>query len=119
VNREAYEGRWTGEGTSNVYPAPTTSSTPFNSRFTDFIVEDASFVRLKNVTLSYGFPTGSIRFVRNLKVFASASNLLTFTKYKGYDPEISSKADNSMMPGVDSGSIPQYRTFSAGINIGF
>ena len=119
VSQKAYENRWRGEGTSNYYPAPSTSSTPFNSRFTDFIVEDATFVRMKNITLSYGFPPSSIRYIRNLKLFVSASNLITLTKYKGYDPEISSKADNSMMPGVDSGSIPQYRTFSAGINVGF
>ena len=119
VSKEAYDNRWTGEGTSNYYPAPTSSSTPFNSRFTDFIVEDATFVRLKSVTFSYGFPPQAIPHIRTLKLFVSASNLLTLTKYKGYDPEISSKADNSMMPGVDSGSIPQYRTFSAGISVGF
>ncbi|TDE14860.1 SusC/RagA family TonB-linked outer membrane protein [Dyadobacter psychrotolerans] len=119
VSQQAYDNRWTGEGTSNYYPAPSTSATPFNSRFTDFIVEDATFVRLKNITLSYGFPPASIRRIRNLKLFVSVSNLLTLTKYKGYDPEINSRADNSMMPGVDNGSIPQYRTLSAGINIGF
>lgn len=119
VSQEAYENRWRGEGTSNYYPRATTSVNPFNARFTDFIVEDASFVRVKNVTLAYTVRPGSIPFVQSLRLFTSASNLLTFTRYKGYDPEINSRADNSLTPGIDNGSIPQYRTFSVGFNVGF
>ena len=119
VSQEAFNNRWTGEGSTNTYPRAMKSGSPFSNRFTDFLVEDASFVRLKNVTISYVLPTGKVPFVKSMKIFMSAGNLITLTKYKGYDPEINSKADNSMMPGIDSGSIPQYRTFSTGINIGF
>ncbi|OFX35369.1 MAG: hypothetical protein A2W90_14880 [Bacteroidetes bacterium GWF2_42_66] len=119
VSQEAWNNRWTGEGTSNKYPRATTSASPFSNRFTDFIVEDASFIRLKNVTLSYNLPLGKRAYLKNVKVFASAGNLLTINNYTGYDPEINSKADNSLTPGLDSGSIPQYRTFSMGINVGF
>ena len=119
VRKEAYEGRWTGEGTSNTYPEATTSASPFSNRFTDFIVEDASFVRLKYITLAYTFENKRIKFARSLKLYVTGSNLLTLTHYKGYDPEINSHGDNSMMPGIDNGSIPQYRSVSAGINVGF
>jgi len=92
---------------------------PFQSRFTDFIVEDASFVRLKNITLAYTLPRRSLRVFKTVKLFVSGGNLLTWTDYKGYDPEINSKGDNSMLSGIDNGSIPQYKTYSFGINAGF
>lgn len=119
VRREAYENRWTGPGTSNKYPKITNASKSFDSRFTDFIVEDASFIRLKNVTLSYTIPRKWVSFMDNLKLFVSGGNLLTLTHYKGFDPEVNSQAGKGMMPGVDNGTIPQYRTFSFGVNIGF
>lgn len=119
VREEAYDNRWTGEGSSNTYPQATASADPFQSRFSDFIVEDASYMRVKNVTLSYDFRSGVIPGVRNMRLFFSTDNLFTFTGYSGYDPEINSKGGHAMMPGVDNGSIPQYRTFSLGINVGF
>jgi TonB-dependent starch-binding outer membrane protein SusC len=118
VRQEAWENRWQGEGTSNTYPKPNMID-PFQSRFTDFIVEDASFVRLKNVTLGYSVPRKKLPVFKSLKIFISAGNLLTWTDYKGYDPEINSKGDNSMLAGIDNGSIPQYKTYSFGINAGF
>jgi TonB-linked SusC/RagA family outer membrane protein len=119
VSREAYQNRWTGPGTSNKYPAASSSLIAFQGRFADFIVEDASYVRLKSVTLSYNIPTKSIKRIQNCKVFVTGSNLITITNYSGYDPEVNSRGENSMTPGVDGGSIPQFRTFSAGFNIGF
>jgi TonB-linked SusC/RagA family outer membrane protein len=120
VRQEAWDNRWRGEGTSNKYPKATRSANIFSSRFTDFLVEDASFIRLKNVTLSYQLPVRrGIGPIRSIKLFVSAGNLLTWTNYSGYDPEINSKANYAMMPGVDSGSIPQYQTFSTGVNVKF
>lgn len=118
VRQEAWDNRWQGDGTSNVYPRPDMID-PFQSRFTDFIVEDASFVRLKNVTLAYTLPRKRLRVFKTAKLFVSGGNLLTWTDYKGYDPEINSKGDNSMLSGIDNGSIPQYKTYSFGINAGF
>lgn len=119
VSQEAYDNRWIGEGTSNKYPKASMLADPFGSRFSDFIVEDASFVRVKNVTLSYTLRQGLIPGVQSLRVFLSSDNLFTFTNYSGYDPEINSRGDNAQTQGIDSGSIPQYRTFSVGINVGF
>jgi TonB-linked SusC/RagA family outer membrane protein len=119
VRQEAFDNRWTGEGTSNVYPRATDSTSPFSNRFSDFIVEDASYIRLKNVTLSYTIEDSKIKFAKSIKLFASGNNLLTFTNYKGYDPEINGRGNNSLTPGIDNGTIPQYRTVSVGVNIGF
>jgi hypothetical protein len=61
----------------------------------------------------------NVKYIESFKVFFSGSNLLTFTNYSGYDPEINSRGSNSMTPGVDTGSIPQFRSFSAGFNVVF
>ena len=119
IRQVAYDNRWTGPGTSNTYPGAQTGVNPFAGRFTDFIVEDASFVRLKSVTLSYSFDPKWIKPFASLKLFVSGKNLFTLTKYKGYDPEINSQGQNSMTQGIDGGSIPQYRTFSAGLSASF
>lgn len=118
VLREAYNNRWTGPGTSNTYPALSTTRSPYSSRFSSAIVEDASFVRLKNVTLKYDLPIKDLNIMKSASIFVSASNLLTWTDYSGYDPEINT-SNRPMMPGIDNGSIPQLRTVSMGINVGF
>ncbi|OAV72615.1 Outer membrane receptor for ferrienterochelin and colicins [Bacteroidales bacterium Barb6] len=73
-------------------------------------VEDASYLRLKNITLGYKLPV-RIKGLSGFRIFASAQNLLTLTGYKGYDPEVSS--------GIDLGVYPTARTFSAGANLSF
>lgn len=119
VSVEAFQNRWTGPGTSNVYPVPRAVALPFEGRFTNFIVEDGSFIRLKNVTFAYTFPQKWIKPLANVKLFVTGNNLVTLTKYKGYDPEVNAQGQNSLTPGVDLGTIPQYRTFSAGFNVNF
>jgi TonB-linked SusC/RagA family outer membrane protein len=119
ITRESYENRWTGEGTSYKYPKVTRAANPFNTRFSDFVVEDASFIRLKSLVLSYTFDKTQVKLAKSIKVFVSAENLLTITNYSGYDPEINSRGADSMLVGIDNGSIPQYRTFSAGVNLNF
>ncbi len=116
VSSSAYTQRWVGEGTSHVYPKATATASRFHDRFTDFIVEDASFVRLKNVNVSYTLPVNNM-LIREVRILLSAENLFTFTRYTGYDPEINSKGRHPMMPGIDFGSIPQYRTYAFGVNL--
>lgn len=101
--------RWTPENRSNTIPkASVTSATWLDSRY----IEDASFLRLKNVTLSYTIPIKVAGAAQTkLRIFATGQNLLTFTKYKGYDPEVAS--------GIDSGAYPTARTFSFGVNISY
>ncbi|MBK5719866.1 TonB-dependent receptor [Dysgonomonas sp. Marseille-P4677] len=118
TSREAYENAWRGEGKSNTYTRPVlTSNQPYNGRLTNLILEDGTYVRLKNVTLSYDIPLAKlgVKFMTSAKVFATGTNLVTFTKYSGYDPEVSGVGSNS--PGVDFYTAPQGRTFTFGINI--
>ncbi len=119
VRTEAWEGRWRGEGTSNYYPQARNVGNAFRGRLSNFYLEDGSFVRLKNVSLSYNLPSKTAKWLRNAKVFVSGTNLITWTKYKGYDPEVSANATSALTPGVDFGTVPQFRTYSTGISVTF
>ncbi|AUD04322.1 SusC/RagA family TonB-linked outer membrane protein [Spirosoma pollinicola] len=106
-----------GNETSDI-PAFTKTYQPFtqSSRF----IENGSFVRLKNVSLSYTIPPAFIHNKGSIRVFASATNLLTITKYKGPDPETSnvgSTTDTAI--GIDYGSYPNSKTYTIGLNLGF
>lgn len=109
--------RWTGPGTSNKYPRYVVVDGS-NWQSSDLYVTDGSYVRLKNVQIGYTLPKSVTRkfFVDNLRVFVAGENLLTFTEYAGYDPEISSGGTSL---GVDYGVYPQSRTISFGVNVGF
>jgi len=119
VSKSAYDGRWTGEGSSNFYPRARWTGGYFNSRFSDFLIEDGSFIRLKNLTLGYNIPLGRSKAIKNARVFITASNLITITKYTGYDPEVNTNYNNPLTPGVDNGTYPQVKTFSGGVSIRF
>ena len=105
--------RWSGEGTSNYLPRFTLSDTNNNWRMSDLYVKDASYLRLKNITLGYTLPVKwtNKAFVKKFRVYLAAENLLTLTKYDGFDPEISDY--------VDRGIYPQARTMRLGANIAF
>ena len=109
--------RWTGEGTSNEVPRYVIGNTT-NLVSSDMYVRDGSYLRLKNISLGYTLPQHITKkfFVNNLRVYVMAENLLTFTKYHGYDPEISSGGTSL---GVDYGVYPQSRTWTIGVNVGF
>lgn len=116
VNKlDYYLDRWTGAGTSNEVPRVTTAATS-NSVFSDFFVEDASFVRLQNLQLGYTLP---LRFGANqdarLRVYASVNNLFTLTGYRGFDPGASSGAP--IGGGIDFGFYPIPRLFMVGANL--
>lgn len=116
VNRlDYYLDRWTGAGTSNEVPRVTTAATS-NGVFSDFYVEDGSFLRLQNVTLGYTLPfrMGS-RSASSLRLYVSANNLFTVTGYRGFDPGASSGAP--IGGGIDSGFYPIARTFLFGANL--
>ncbi|HZG25796.1 MAG TPA: SusC/RagA family TonB-linked outer membrane protein, partial [Chitinophagaceae bacterium] len=87
-----------------------------SSRF----LEDGSFIRLKNVSLSYNVPLGTDQTRVNLKVFGSATNLWTITKYKGIDPEASNVgAGTDTAIGIDYGAYPNSKTYTIGVNLSF
>ncbi len=114
----SYLGRWTGEGTSNSFPRVSNGATP-NGLFSDFYVEDGSFVRLQNVQLGYSFSDKVLENskISKLRLYVSANNLFTLTEYKGYDPTASSGAP--LGGGIDQGFYPSAKTFLLGINLKF
>ncbi|WP_204345822.1 SusC/RagA family TonB-linked outer membrane protein [Psychroserpens algicola] len=113
-----YLDRWTGEGTSNTVPRASNTASN-NYLFSSFFVEDGSYLRIQNVQLGYSLPQ-AISEKLNLdkfRIYVAVNNLYTFTKYRGYNPDVSNASP--LGAGVDLGQYPQTRTFTTGINVSF
>lgn len=84
-------------------------------------VEDGSFLRLANITFGYTLPQNMSKkiFAENLRLYASANNLYTLTKYSGFDPEVSTRNSTGTTPGVDWGAYPRSTSFVFGLSITF
>ena len=111
---------WSGDGTSNRLPLWTTCSDRNWSNISDIYIENGDFFKISNVTLGYDFS----RLVKNswiskARLYVSAQNLYTFTKYSGMDPEIGYGFDEDWVSGIDLGYYPSSRTFLVGVNIQF
>ncbi|WP_281226670.1 SusC/RagA family TonB-linked outer membrane protein [Flavobacterium aquiphilum] len=110
--------RWTPTNPSNEIPRA--SSSPLGI-VSERYVEDASFLRLKLITFGYTLPKSVSKKLgtQSVKFYVSAENLVTWTKYTGYDPEVSSYEQNNLYPGIDFGSYPNSKTFISGVNVTF
>lgn len=87
--------------------------------FSSRLVEDASYVRLSNVSLSYDIPMEKVRFIQGLSLRLSGVNLWTFTKYSGADPAVNGYGFDVTRLGIDNGAYPSYRRFMLGIAVRF
>ena len=119
TNRPTYFlDRWTGPGTSNTSPRVTTGATG-NNLFSDFYVEDGSFLRLQSVQLGYSVGQATLEKLQfsKLRFYVTGSNLFTLTKYRGYDPTTSNGAP--IGGGIDQGFYPSPKTFLFGMNVTF
>lgn len=112
--------RWTGPGTSNFEPRVNLNDPNQNARVSDRFVEDGSYIRLKNLQLGYTFPKlwMSKAKIKEFRVYVSAQNLLTFTKYSGLDPEIGT-IGGALELGIDKGFYPQARILLGGVSLKF
>lgn len=125
---------WSGQVAENraFFPLNTSAAIPDldaddaarNFRSSDFFVKDGSYLRLKEVRLAYNFPVDWISRlgVKSLTLSVTAYNLLTFTKYDGFDPEVGKvvgSEGNNLSMGVDHGNYPQARSFTFGLQLGF
>jgi len=109
--------RWHGEGTSNTMPRVT--ETNVNWQFSDIYVQDGDFLRISNVTLGYDFSKLINNGVfKQVRLYATAQNLFTFTKYDGMDPEVGYGLEGGSS-GVDVGFYPRPRTYLLGVNVKF
>lgn len=105
--------RWTPDNPNSKNPSfISNSGRPVNSR----VIEDASYLRLKNVRLNYSFPHLKSRSINSLSVFVSAQNLFTITDYSGFDPDVSAYGDSNIK--LDYNAYPLSKIYTFGINIG-
>jgi len=108
--------RWSPTNPSNSVPRATNSPV---AQMSDRYIQDGSYLRLKNLVLGYNFSNQLLNHagIKQVRIYASAQNLATWTKYKGYDPEVSSFEQNNTAQGIDYGAYPNYRTFLLGLNV--
>ena len=109
--------RWRAEGQVTNMPKATYGDPLGNSRFSNRWIEDGSYLRLRHASLSYALPVKG-EFVRNATIYVTGTNLLTFTKYMGYDPEFSA-SPSIYGQGIDTGLDPLYRSATLGVKLGF
>lgn len=93
----------------------------YDMKVSSYFVEDGSFLRIKDVTLSYNFAPSKLKKmgISRLQPYLTGSNLLTITKYLGFDPEVNQWGNSGTVQGIDWGTYPQTRTFIVGLNVEF
>jgi TonB-linked SusC/RagA family outer membrane protein len=126
VTERYYENHWTGPGSTNKFPrASWDASINNNIVYSDRFLENGSYTRLKNLQLGYTFPKDFLDnySINGLRLYVSATNLLTFTKYQGLDPEMTSsdnaKGSGDMANGIDWGTYPAAKSFNIGLSLTF
>lgn len=114
----SYTNRWTADNPTSDIPAATNSSS--NRVISSRIIEDGSFLRLKNVTIGYTFPSQMMKKwkIDKARIYVAAQNLWTWTGYSGYDPEVSVR-NSALTPGLDYSSYPRAYSVSFGVSLGF
>lgn len=108
--------RWRRPGMVTTIP-----KAGYDLRISDFFVEDGSYLRLKDITLSYDLAKTVLKTsgISRLQPYFTASNLLTITRYMGFDPEVNQWGNSGTVQGIDWGTYPQTRSFIVGVNIEF
>ncbi|WP_288735634.1 TonB-dependent receptor [uncultured Parabacteroides sp.] len=112
---------WSKPGDITTEHKVLTSTDARDNQFSSKYVENGSYLRLNNLSIGYTLPSNISNILKllSLRVYLSAQNLFTITQYKGYDPEVNSKASNIHTQGVDIGMIPQVSTYMLGLNVKF
>lgn len=112
--------RWQRAGDQTMIPRMTNANYAGNLRPSRFL-EDGSYVRLKNIVLGYTLPKKLVEkaYMSNVRIYVSAQNLLTFTKYTGLDPELNTGGNLALVQGIELYAMPQPRMFTAGFNVTF
>jgi hypothetical protein len=111
--------RWTAQNPDPTAKYPRASN--IANKVSDRFVKDASYLRLKNVSLGYNVLPSKfgIKWMQAARIYVSAQNLFTWTDYDGYDPEVSQAGTSSLVKGLDRGSYPSAKTYNVGLNITF
>ncbi len=111
----------TNPGATTMPALQRTDANANYTRVSDLLVEDASYIRLQNISIGYTFPRNWMRkiYLQNLRVYFSAQNVHTWTKYKCLDPEVGAMYGDALMTGVDYGRYPSPRIYTFGLNVSF
>jgi TonB-linked SusC/RagA family outer membrane protein len=112
-----YLNRWTPTNPTNEYPSFLPNDVQGQLQVNSRTVEDASYLRLQSVRLSYKVPVSKLKFVKDINVFVTGQNLYTFTKYTGSDPAANAIGDNVLR--IDYNTYPLTKVFTAGLNVQF
>ncbi|OUJ70406.1 SusC/RagA family TonB-linked outer membrane protein [Hymenobacter crusticola] len=113
-----YDGRWTPENAANATWPKALAADTRQPRLSNRLVQDGSYVRLKNINVGYSFKKPA-SFIDVINVYASVSNVLTFTDYKWFDPDVNAFGSDASRRGVDMNSYPNSRTYTLGVSAGF
>ena len=102
-------------------PRISASSANGNTRVSDLYIEDGSYLRIQNISLSYTLPAQWTRSLAadQIRIYANLQNVYTFSKYSGYDPEIGYMYGDALMSGLDYGRYPSPRIYTFGLNVSF
>ena len=120
ISPNAYNNAWRPEAQSNIYPRLGYDVTAYQAiGITDRIIEDGSFLRLNNVTISYDIPVEKSLLMDRFNVYIAGKNLVTWTDYSGYNPEVTSFLNNGLINGVDWNGPRNAKTILLGLNINF
>jgi len=121
ITRDRFVDRWTPENPDAEYPRIGASSGSIGSNYVDVMLEDASYLRLGNVTLAYTLPSRwvSRRGLRETRIYVTGTNLHTWSDYSGYNPDVSSMGVGNVNRGVDVGAYPLARTITVGVSFGY
>lgn len=118
IRPNAYFNAWRPDNTDAQYPRVGYDLVT-DIDFTDRLVEDASFVRLSNISLSYQIPLKESSFINSANISLSGRNLALWTDYTGFDPEVESYSFDPLRVGVDRNSFPNQRTYAVSLNVSF
>jgi hypothetical protein len=113
---KAVVNRWRTQGQQTDMPRASWGDLSGNARFSDRWIEDGSYLRLRTLSVSYTIPVSTMA-IKYIMVSATGNNLLTFSRYLGYDPEFSS-SNSPLLQGIDTGVTPQYKSLMFGVRVG-
>ena len=120
ISPNAYNNAWKPDAQSNLHPRLGYDEISNQAiGISDRIIEDGSYLRLNNVTMSYDIPVENSLFIERINVYIAGQNLFTWTDYSGYNPEVSSFLNNGLINGVDWNGAPNAKTILLGLNINF
>ena len=115
---------WTPTNTNTNVPRAISNDPNGNARTSTRFLENGSYLRMKNISLGYNFSSGKLTSwtkgtVSSFRIYVSGQNLLTFTDYTGYDPEVGNRTNNSLTNGIDWAIYPQPKAVQVGVQVNF